>query len=252
MFMLSPLPALFLLPARGCMVESFDPLLLSTFMIGCKLSKYVSLLTTLLSSWILVMINFLRFLAIVFPLKCKGIISFRRSVTAVIITITIFSILALPNILFSTLSTHYGIQECVYDKSVRENLLIYRTINSVLISFAPLILSSICNTCMIVSLRKAESCSSHNSTIVLLVALNLVFLVTTLPKCLFYILIHVNYYSLHDYKYHLARMVVKEIGYLNEALNFYMYVIFARKFREEVKTLYTEAKEFKCLKTLSK
>ncbi|KAH3881362.1 probable G-protein coupled receptor 139 [Dreissena polymorpha] len=242
----------------------------------CKIHAWLVYVLADCSVWILVMITVERVLATLLPHRSKSLCS-NRAPKIVLFCIVIASLAVNVNILVgyrlvelngnathtSQCKPHDGGYEDFYDQT-------WHWIDLAKFSLVPFVILSSGNACIVYKVVQSghkmmrsstTSASTRGSTqqrnartsnmSVLLVCLNVVFIVCTLPICIYFI--GNRYWIPQEVPLHIKLKdpwwaVVNMLLYTNNACNFVMYCFMGSRFRNEVKTLFDCACAFTCMR----
>ncbi|XP_070211993.1 blue-sensitive opsin-like [Littorina saxatilis] len=212
---------------------------------------YINNFFSCYANWVLVLIVFQRFYAVCFPLKIKGAFTKKRIyISAGVLAAVLFVIMVVPTFYFLEWDAE---SECRW----RNETQIYGVdkvwdswIMSLLYSYLPFLFLVVFTTLIIVGLfrhrrTRISICAAGTSSSsddgkaeraisIMLVCASLVFLLLTLPACLFHLFIS----DLYDQKVrqesaerYLVYQVVTMLSDANHAVNFFVYFASTRKFR---------------------
>nr|KAG5687329.1 hypothetical protein BaRGS_015584 [Batillaria attramentaria] len=224
---------------------------------GCKAS-FIAGTISCYSNWVLVLVCFERFLAVCLPLK-KAIF-FTRS-RAIMIASVLLGVVLVVHIHGFILYVSHPVtgRKCGWEMDLRW-VKVWFWIAAFLYSFAPFILLVVFATLIIVGLRRYRAARksilgnhTHNggkgdkrgensverAISIMLVVAAVVFLVLTLPTCVFLIAYdgYGHYEPLEKARWELFREISLFLADLNHAVNFYLYFMTADKFRSQFRRL---------------
>ena len=196
--------------------------------IQCKLMMYINFFVIDCSSWITVTITFERLLYIVRPHMIRP-----KRCTAIVLA-SIICLLAVINIPIASRWTSVD-GKCYADK-------VYYMINFTINSYIPASIMVVSNIFMIYTLCRRPTIGSNvttkrNNSIGITVAINLVFLSTTFPVTVVWLITENLYLPLYV------------LCYANYAINFIMYIIAGQIFREELKSMLCGCNCVRCRKS---
>ncbi|KAL3836668.1 hypothetical protein ACJMK2_022090 [Sinanodonta woodiana] len=226
---------------------------------ACALFYYNGTWTQQYSNWILVAMTFERFIAIRFPLKVSKFCTKRN--TFAVLLIILFTIMILnchflwtfhevPHPLFK--------YECMprpeYETFLAKK---WYWIDGVSYAMLPCLLLLICNGCIIHKIRAStgkqldltnnmhinagDKNKQQKQVTIMLLSLSIVFTILTLPNCIFFIVkdeIQIN----SNYKvarFYLIYNVIYFLSDINQSINFYLYCVAGRKFRQKFIEVFT-------------
>ncbi|XP_076461501.1 thyrotropin-releasing hormone receptor-like [Babylonia areolata] len=226
---------------------------------GCKVSVLTSILNCY-ANWVLVLVCFERFLAVCWPLKKAVFFTKSRAwIIAAVLFALIFLIYSQLFVLY--ISDPTG-RFCGFNGSVGRYVRVWYWFSAVLFSFAPFVLLVIFTTMIITGLRRFRTARKsivkgdnqrhskakggkrggenvERSISVMMAVAALVFLLLTLPNCIFVICFD----PWHQYPpvTHARWMIFQQVAYifvdLNHAINFYLYFLTAGKFRAQFRNM---------------
>ena len=233
------LSSLFLLPGI------FDLLWSSLSLTQCRLTWFVVTSSSIMSSWLLVLIATERFTAVFHPLKVHIYFTLKRTFIMTLV-LTILSSIS-SAFLFFTCSVHIenGIPLCVFFGINRKFDLIFQIILSTLYCILPLILITVLNLSTIWKLRsqnvlrmRLQGQSSNQKTLVsqvtMMVAICFVFAITTFPITSFMVVQTVCMLIHGGPCYTIGPLVMLLMIFLeqsNHSVNFFMYCMTGSTFR---------------------
>lgn len=220
---------------------------------GCKTMFFFGTFFMHYSNWLLVSMTVERFIAIWFPLKVTKLCTKRRAcINIVVIAFLLFGV----NLHFwwSTIEIPHKVYvwHCYFlDQYLYFMSKIWYWIDGAIYSIVPFILLLIFNTMIILGIKLAsskqkiltnkidktqgtEKVKYQQQITTMLISVSVVFVILTMPNCIFFILEdYWNYTeSIHTYaQYFLIYNVVFLLSDLNHAINFYLYFLSGRKFR---------------------
>lgn len=220
---------------------------------GCQLIFLFGTVSQQLSNWILVAMTLERFIAIWFPFKVKTFCN-RRNAIASFVFMLVFFILANLQFVFTfeEVTDPFVKFDCrpkqEYDRFVTY---VWYWIDGVLYAFLPISLISVFNALIIHAIRKSsreqkdltnrainmsEKLTQQRQLTLMLLTISLVFVILILPNCIFFIL--KAYWSWQETmqgqaQYFLVFQTVFLLSDLNHAVNFYLYCLSGRKFRQK-------------------
>ncbi|XP_069119812.1 probable G-protein coupled receptor 139 [Argopecten irradians] len=217
---------------------------------GCKVMFFFGTFFMHYSNWILVAMTIERFLAIWFPLKVSELCT--RSRAAMVMGIIAVPLLALNlHFFWSTLEVwdDYYSWDCQFQSDFEFFMTkLWYWIDGAAYSLIPFIILVIFNILIIVGIKRGhrgvvskidktrmtEKMKQQQQITIMLVTVSLVFVILTMPNCVFFIF--QNYWNytetLHEYaRYFLFYQLVFVLSDFNHAINFYLYFLSGKKFR---------------------
>ena len=241
----------FLAVVDSCMLvtNSFDTLLLGAYKVDFgqngkaifKCIRFSQALFRLLSAWIIIAITAERALATIYPLRFKGIYSIKFSVKVVE---TMAGLMTLLNVYL----LYEGVDYSYIDQSTRcdvnDRNFTFLAIYSVLAGILPLIIITMGNIVIIIKVRGARtriapSTSSTQSTsntsrhlVVITLLISSAFVVCTAPFPVALSISPFAFDDTNDTQRQVVFGVALTLQNMNFALNFYLYILSGRRFRE--------------------
>lgn len=228
---------------------------------GCKASFLAGAIACY-SNWTLVLVCFERFLAVCLPLKKAVYFTKRRAIMVASVLLVIVLAVHIPGMVFHTSNKNGWL--CGYDTEEFPWVNEWYWVSTLLYSFFPFVLIVVFATLIIVGLRKYRAARksilgnphSHNGAkgdkrgdssnveraiSIMLVVAAVVFLVLTLPTCIYFIAHDFNhmYRPVQRAQWELFDQVARLLADLTHAVNFYLYFISADKFRSQFRELVT-------------
>ncbi|XP_070211992.1 neuropeptide S receptor-like [Littorina saxatilis] len=214
---------------------------------------YINNFCSCYANWVLVLIVFQRFYAVCFPLRVKGAFTKKRIyISAATLAFALFAIIVVPTFYLKEWDEVKA--ECKWRDEIRSfaGKVWDAWIMASLYSYVPFLFIVAFITLIIVGLyrhRRARtsicaagtSCSSDDGKAeraisIMLVCAGLVFLLLTLPVCLFHLFI----YKLYDWNVvqemsegYLVYQVVTMLSDTNHAVNFFIYFLCGPAFRRQ-------------------
>ncbi|KAJ8307226.1 hypothetical protein KUTeg_015310 [Tegillarca granosa] len=227
--------------------------------IGCKFIFFIGNFSMQYSSWILVAMTVERFIAIWFPLKVSKWCTRQRAIL----------VMVLEAILLMGLNLHYfwTFHETthdlyVYDCSTYSEYQYFHSdiwyyLDGLAYSILPFVILIMCNFMIIFGIKRsgrkqqvltnkmdkfqsADKAKQQNQITIMLVTISIVFVVFTMPNCLFFIIKgKINYLATpHSHAIWILWMqVVFFLSDANHAINFYLYFLSGQKFRKKFKSI---------------
>lgn len=235
---------------------------------GCRSQIYITYASLHMSSWLLVAVSLERALCVVIPHKVKLTCT---KTNACLIIIAMFVLIFGINAVIPVMYGLKGVrnQKCSVTTTefldFRDN--IWQWIDFCLTFAVPFIILVVCNSIILVSLRRSQAKSRNmvagnrigarsgrnmNSVSILMIALCLIFFVTMTPASIFAVYYPYRYEAIlelfktdkiaawYDYQYLMFQhAVVTMVSYTNAAFNFILYVFSGTKFRNELYAMFT-------------
>jgi hypothetical protein len=226
---------------------------------NCKLYYFFLYMTMQLSSWILVGVTVERLIKVYFPMKYRGLFSYKTVIIGLFVTLFIL-VLVNGHFFFTNGINNYTDGECgslnpeffYFDENI------FTFIDFSILSAVPFIIMLICNILLIRVLRKVQkerALMMHKSVYQrttrfsvkmtkMLVACTLYFLIATAPISIYFIL---DTYLLPVYEQEnncaavsrmdLAWSITFILQFSNSCINFYLYTATNDRFYKELKAL---------------
>ncbi|XP_046553045.1 rhodopsin-like [Haliotis rubra] len=222
---------------------------------GCQFLYFFGLTCSAFANWILIIISAERFTAVAFPIKVRVIWSLKKAVG---IMVGVFLFLGLVHSHIFATVTHYESYTCTVKVAFHEYLYPFWYFTSATIySFLPATSVIIFNILIIVLLRRysrqrrrisvdepaqIEAQRKERQITIMLVIVAVAFVILTIPRCVCVIL-HNNTCSDERDFMCLARKeffdsITIQLADTNHAINFYLFFLSGRKFREEFLKLF--------------
>ena len=222
---------------------------------GCKLSIWFFRTGKMMSSWFVVCICVERFVAVVFPFKVKILFTKRRSYVIIAI---IFLALGIINFLWSFSSNVLKNGICVseaIDKTDPREVLHYRIMLSLgfsLLVVVPVSILLILTPVIIITLRKQvlnrknlTKQGKHDKQVLkattMLISVIVAFVVMATPFGVFHVISFSKSKAIHEENttlYEIGRGIAQILDQLNYTVNFFLYVLTSRQFRDAVVALF--------------
>ena len=196
----------------------------------CKMINFFLALASQCSSWLTVIITVERMVCI-----CRPLTSLRRSVRPRTVVSTMILVLAVLDLVYASF---FVVKNGKCEPLWNQQMLIL----TVTYSYIPALILVVCNSVIVYKIyhrpvlgqtQSARRASSN--TIRVVIAINLVFLVTTLPVSL-QINIAVEIF-------HRSLILADFFSCLNNASNFLLYMIFSKPFRKELLRLFRKKEQ---------
>lgn len=226
-------------------VELGDRLCQLIFMLGTASQMY--------SNWILVAMTLERFIAIWFPFQVKKLCT-KKNALFIIVALLVFFILSNVQFLFTfeEVKDPFMSWDCRPKAEYREFVqFVWYWIDGALYAILPIILITILNSLIIYSVRKSsraqlhltnriqkinEKFSQQRQITMMLLTTSIMFLLLVMPNCIFFIAR--EYWTWKETplgisQYYLVYQIVFLLSDLNHAVNFYLYCLSGRKFRQK-------------------
>ena len=220
---------------------------------GCQLIFLFGTVSQQLSNWILVAMTLERFIAIWFPFKVKTFCNKRNAIISIVFMLVFF---VLANLQFVFTFDEVYDPFVKYDCRPKEEhakfvQYVWYWIDGVMYAFLPITLIIVFNGLIIHAVRKSgkeqrdltnrainmsEKLTQQRQLTVMLLTISLVFVLLILPNCIFFIVR--TYWSWRETmqgiaQYYLVYQTVFLLSDLNHAVNFYLYCLSGRKFRQK-------------------
>ncbi|XP_046332633.2 sex peptide receptor-related protein 2-like [Haliotis rufescens] len=229
---------------------------------GCQFLFFLGLTCAAFANWILIIISAERFTAVAFPMKVALIWSLRRAV-GIIVCVFVFLGLVHSHIFASV--THYENYTCTVKTRFHQYIHPYWYFTSATVyAFIPATCLIVFNVLIIVLLRRSSATRRHmlsesdasnvearrqdRQVTIMLVTVAVTFLILTIPRCVCVIAYHSmctgNADLMCTTRRQLFDTLTTQIADTNHAINFYLYVLTGRRFRENFLKL------FKCRQML--
>lgn len=221
--------------------------------VGCKTLAFFGTFFMMYSSWILVAVTFERFIATSFPLKATSLCTVERA-RMVVIALAVFFIGVNFHFFFTMEDNWAPIVErdCGYvDKHQWFMIRIWYWIDGLFFALIPILFLGILNALIISAVRRAtnekkrmmgredeltETRKQVKQITAMLISVSVAFVVLQLPNCVFFIAqFYWNYdISKFEYiKYWFTMQIIFVLSDFNHCINFYLYVLSGKKFREK-------------------
>ena len=219
---------------------------------GCKALFFLGSFFAMYPNWILVAMTVERFVAIWFPLNVSTICTKKKAVITLII-VALILLLADVWFLFSATFSYHKLTgfDCGFLPEYSDFLKYYwYWIDGLLFAILPSIILVIFNVLIIHGIRRsarvqkdltnnkndhmAEKFRQQRQITIMLVVVSVTFVILNLPNCIFFIL--KGYWKYEENTFgHAVYMLTNQIVFIlsdsNNAINFYLYFLSARKFR---------------------
>ncbi|ESP02781.1 hypothetical protein LOTGIDRAFT_156726 [Lottia gigantea] len=219
---------------------------------GCRVLYYFGSFFSMYVNWILVAMTVERFVAIWFPLKVGSYCNGRKAGT---IMGVIAIILLLADLQFLWTATQHvsetGNVDCGFAAEYQTFISLYwYWIDGTLYAIIPCILLFIFNFLIIFGIRRsgriqkdltnsksdqmAEKFRQQRQITIMLVVVSIVFVMLTIPNCLFYIVKPYWTYQKNSYdhaKFVMTNQIIFVLSDSNHAVNFYLYFLSGKRFR---------------------
>lgn len=206
----------------------------------CQVIFFAGTTSQMYPNWILVAMTIERFIAVRMPFRFKTI-CVKRNAMVVIVIILVSILLANAQFLF-TFQEVEGAFPCGpkerYNNFIR---FIWYWIDGALYAIIPISVILVLNSLIIYSTRKSQHALTHRTRIShemtrILLTTSIVFVILVLPNCVFFI--SRGYWNWTETprsiaQYHLVYQVVFMLSDLNHAMNFYLYFLSGRDFRQK-------------------
>ncbi|KAL8570350.1 hypothetical protein ACOMHN_035768 [Nucella lapillus] len=206
------------------------------------------------ANWVLVLICFERFFAVCFPLKKQVYFTKRRVYISVIVLTVAMVVCFAPTPFFNTSPNHKRLS-CLGRKSMEKfKVIFYVSFMSSLYFFLPFMLIAVFTTLIIIGLQRHRRARQRmgvmtttgggggggdggveRSISIMLLCAGLVFLLLTLPACIYHLFLKKNIGSMsreQKAKMFLLYQVITLLSDVNHAINFFIYFLSAAKFRK--------------------
>jgi hypothetical protein len=220
----------------------------------CALIGFAVNFTLEMSSWTIIIMTLMRFVAVAFPLKAQRFLTFKAAKISFCIVLIIFFIFALPDLIHNRVprQQHGGhLFRCILMVPI-EISAAYEFAHYFTSFIIPFFILLILNTGIVLALRKRNRAtlgmrtsgehSADNMVMIMVMAVTATFLVTTLPLVIHFILFDTfalgEVVDQDQQTQGTIAYIISVIFYdINCAINFYLYFITCRKFREDLKSL---------------
>ncbi|XP_067649769.1 probable G-protein coupled receptor 139 [Haliotis asinina] len=222
---------------------------------GCQFLTFFGLTCPAFANWILIIISAERLTAVAFPMKV-GLIWSLKKATGIMVGVFLFLALIHSHI-FATV-THYESYTCTVKGAYHQYLIPFWYFTSATIySFIPAVSIIIFSTLIVLLLRRyskqrrrisvgepaqTEAQRQERQITIMLVILAVVFVILTIPRCV-YVILQLNmcpderdYMCVERKKF--FDSITTQLADTNHAINFYLYFLSGRKFREEFMKLF--------------
>ncbi|XP_052804579.1 probable G-protein coupled receptor B0563.6 [Mya arenaria] len=222
---------------------------------GCQVIFLLGTTTQTYANWVLVLLTFERFVAVWFPLRVKNVCRKRNSV-CVLFVLLVFFIGAHLHFLFTFEEASHHLQTWMCQPKVRYVRFITNVwywIDGALYALLPTLFIFIFNGLIISTVWRSsraqryltngargrpemEAASQQRQITAMLLVASVVFVILILPNCVFFIVKdHVAWRATPKgtAQYHLVQQIVFVLSDLSHAVNFYLYCVSGRKFRQK-------------------
>ncbi len=219
----------------------------------CKAHYFFTYMLPHLSSWTLVLMTIERLISVTVPMKSREICSRKRMIVAWFCILAALVALNLQCVHNITLITIPGPPDTVYCFFTPEawdfGTLVWPWIDLVVLSIAPVLIIFSANLLIVsqvvrASRRRSEQMQvkggsgedTSRSLTFMLISVSMVFLLTTIPSCIYFIGVAVNLWPLEPpeelFKTEVAYVVVNILYYFNNCMNFFLYCVSGSRFRD--------------------
>ena len=182
-----------------------------------------------------------RFISIYFPFKAKDICSLKITKRVIVALVIIFLVFETQVffIIDDIEGTNGTIVDCGPTGSTKSTFEVYKHLDSILYSYFPFAVMSICNVAIIIKLLMAKHKSKPDSTAlskgakritIMLVSVSVLFIICTLPYAVLY---QVNL-DVSTYSYTLIILLM----YTNHSVNIIVYYVTNSQFRRELRKMF--------------
>ncbi|KAL3837073.1 hypothetical protein ACJMK2_022457 [Sinanodonta woodiana] len=210
------------------------------------------------SNWILVAMTTERFIAIWFPLKVSKLCSKTRTIVeSIVIAILIFGLNLHFVWTFQEISDPVLKHSCAAKREYTSFInRIWYWIDGTSYSLSPIVIIAFLNGMIIHGIRKArkkhrdltniridgmkERSRQERQITIMLITLCVVFCILTLPNCIFFVLKDTWNWNQSNYQialYSLLYQIVFVLSDFHQSVNFYLYCLTGKKFRNQFKTV---------------
>ncbi|XP_076437303.1 delta-type opioid receptor-like isoform X2 [Babylonia areolata] len=227
---------------------------------GCKFLYFAGNTTAIYANWLLVLMTVERFMAIWFPLKVGSFCTRRRSGVAMVCLLVMVGSLCSAFFVFSTDLWRGDDFLCIFHQDYLPFVsYVWYWVDATFYALLPCVLLAMFNTLIIVGIKRAASIqrqlteadsSSRSKRLfnqatekirqqrqitIMLVVVCVVFVVLTLPNCIFFI--YKPYWNptprtRQDAKFRVIEQIVYLLSDLSHATNFFVYFFSTKKFRD--------------------
>ncbi|XP_046559842.1 probable G-protein coupled receptor 139 [Haliotis rubra] len=242
--------------------HEFDVTIRDIHEAACKIHTWLLYTCLHASAWILVSVTIERTVFVWHPLRYK-VFCTRRVATSCMIGVTVFCLILNSHFLFFLVHTETdtGVYECDSGSRVDYEYFLHNVfpwIDMCVWCIAPVVVHLVCNILIIYRLRRqTHTFQRHNSTAradrlrqnlvtsmtTMLLSLNLVYLLCTLPVSVFFVVEQYWKVMYPGKEAEAARELIKTcvslVMYLNNSTNFIICLVKGKRFRKEVSTIFT-------------
>ncbi|KAL4228498.1 hypothetical protein ACF0H5_011546 [Mactra antiquata] len=219
----------------------------------CRLMFMFGTVSQMYSNWILVVMTTERFIAIWFPLKVKKLCSKWRSISILIVLFILFILVNLQFIFtFEEVKDPFLSWDCRPKEQYRKFIqTVWYWIDGALYAVLPIIIILVLNSLIIYAVRKSnraltnltnrrknskDKLTQQKQITLMLLAVSLTFVLLVMPNCIFFVAR--QYWTWKETQlgiaqYYLVYQIVFLLSDLNHAVNFYLYCLSGRKFRQK-------------------
>ncbi|KAL8621553.1 hypothetical protein ACOMHN_026225 [Nucella lapillus] len=221
------------------------------FDILCSVPKFLWNVSGVFSAWVLVAMTYQRVTSVVAPIRVGVLCTVKRG--KVIVGVIVMAACAVHGQFLLTWAYWPDHRKCQYREEYMRFAELFEWLDLVFASMLPFLLLVAGNSVLIGQVIQARQLSSKlrgsveqpvpsgrdrvNSMTRTLIVTSAVFLVLTLPVCIFDVCVQMTYHNISDEEVSamikLIRTIVTILWFSASASNFYLYVLSGNKFREE-------------------
>ncbi|GAB1609909.1 FMRFamide receptor-like [Argonauta hians] len=221
-------------------------------------AHFIFNLAACVSSWLIVSVAAERYLMVCHAGQAKVLCTRRMAINVSAVIYTLMTILAIPSaIRYKTVACFdYDLKKIVYDVKVTDLWMnenfekAYNWIQNLLRSVLPFLVLIVLNTCIINDLRKTRAnrrFSARNRITFMLIMVIVVFVVCIAPDAIMSTCFGLGYYD-ENVLVKGIREFTDTLLTVNAALNFVLYCLFNKVFREHFQTIFCQRSGSQTLK----
>ena len=220
--------------------------------LACRVLMYIVQSSGTMSSWIVVLISIERFTAINNPLKVHIYFSMKRSCILILCLVVFICVVKVYRLFSASIEVRYDIPICLVSRPHERSNVIFSVLDGLLYCLIPFCLITIFNVMILKRLKSKKAfcarsqvqsqSSSHRdrSLVPMMLAVSLVFAVTTFPFTLLLttsLILEHNGTEWHENNNWVFVLVIG-LSNLNHIMNFFFYCITGSVFRNALFSLF--------------
>ena len=221
-------------------------------LLPCRVLLYIVQSSGTMSSWMIVLISIERFMAISYPLKVHIYFSMKRSCILILCLGVLICVVKVYRFFFASIAMSYDLPICMITRPNERSNIFFSILDGLLYCLIPFCLISILNVMIVKKLKSIKAfrarsqvhsqSSTHRdrSLVPMMLALSLVFAVTTFPVNVLLItslILEDNAYELNK-SYNWVFVLTIGLANLNHIVNFFLYCITGSVFRNAFLSLF--------------